>query len=122
TVSPRVLDINDRVANIETMVRRVLGEDISYSAHLSADLWRTRIDPGALEQVIVNLSVNARDAMPNGGRLTVETANISLGGIETGAKERRIPAGEYVAFIVSDDGVGMPPEVREHIFEPFFST
>lgn len=122
TVIPRVLRINDRVRRVESMMRRILGEDIRYSTHLDENLWSTRIDPNALEQVIVNLGVNARDAMPDGGRLTIETANISLDEEEIGAKGQRIAPGDYVAFILSDEGEGMSDDVQGRIFEPFFTT
>lgn len=122
TVVPRVLRINDRVQSVESMMRRILGEDIAYSTHLEAELWNTRVDPNALEQVIINLAINARDAMPGGGRLTIETANVTLGEGKVGAKEQVIPQGDYVAFIISDDGEGMSEKVRQQIFEPFYTT
>ena len=122
TVVPKVLQINERVRNVEAMMKRLLGEDIQYATHLADDLWNTRIDPNVLEQVIVNLAVNARDAMAGGGKLTIETSNIRLEGERIGAKGQRIPAGDYVVFQISDDGRGMPVDVQEHIFEPFFTT
>lgn len=122
TVVPRVLQINERVKAVEAMIRRILGEDISYSTHLASDLWNTRIDPNALEQVIVNLAVNARDAMPEGGRLTIETTNVTLTDHKIGAKGQAIPPGDYVTFMLSDNGVGMSEPVREHIFDPFYTT
>ncbi|MCB9647858.1 MAG: hypothetical protein H6730_14810 [Deltaproteobacteria bacterium] len=122
TVIPRVLQINERVKAVEAMIRRILGEDISYSTHLASDLWNTRIDPNALEQVIVNLAVNARDAMPEGGRLTIETTNVTLTDHKIGAKGQAIPPGDYVTFMLSDNGVGMSEPVREHIFDPFYTT
>ncbi len=122
TVRPRVIQINERVRRVEAMIRRLLGEDIAYATYLSDDLWNTRIDPNALEQVIVNLAVNARDAMPSGGRMTIETANVTLHEEKVGAKGRAIPAGEYVAFVLSDSGHGMDASVLEHVFEPFYTT
>ncbi len=122
TVIPRVVQINRRVQKVEAMMRRILGEDIHYATHLAADLWHTRIDPNALEQVIINLAVNARDAMPRGGRLTIETANVSLAHEKSGAKGQVIPAGDYVALMISDDGEGMTAEVKDHIFDPFYTT
>jgi two-component system, cell cycle sensor histidine kinase and response regulator CckA len=122
TVMPRVIDINERVANVDAMLRRILGDDIAFATHLMTGLWNARIDPNALEQVIVNMAVNARDAMPSGGKLTLETSNVILGDEERGGKGRRIPPGEYVALVISDDGEGMSDEVKARIFDPFYTT
>jgi two-component system cell cycle sensor histidine kinase/response regulator CckA len=122
TIDPKVIDVNGLVSSIEKLLRRLLGEDIDIVTRPAADLWPTLIDPGAFEQVLVNLAVNARDAMPDGGRLTIETSNVH---VDEGHRLRRggvIPAGEYMVLAVSDDGIGMDASVQEKIFEPFFTT
>jgi two-component system, cell cycle sensor histidine kinase and response regulator CckA len=118
---PRVLDLNALVSGTESLLRRLIGEDVELRRVLAADAGRIRIDPGQLEQVIMNLVVNARDAMPRGGTLTIETDRADL------SEDRPrggtvMPAGPYVALVVSDTGQGMTPEVQSHIFEPFFTT
>jgi two-component system cell cycle sensor histidine kinase/response regulator CckA len=120
-MQPRVLDLNDIVADLESMFRRLIGEDIELRASLQADLAAVRADPSQIEQVIMNLVINARDAMPAGGKLTIETANTYLD--ETYAEQHfSVTAGDYVMLAVSDTGVGMDEETRQHIFEPFFTT
>ena len=109
-LQPRPVHLNVVVTDIEKMLRRLIGEDIALIARLDPDLWLVHVDPGQIEQVIMNLAVNARDAMPDGGRLTIETANV----------ER--DSGAYVMLAITDTGVGMSPEVRAHLFEPFFTT
>lgn len=121
-VLPRVLDVNEVLRRTHAFIERALGEDIRYAAHLCEGLWNARIDPNALEQVLLNLAVNARDAMPRGGNLTLETLNVVLGEDEVGAKGGVIPPGDYVSIVVSDDGVGMEEETRAQIFEPFYTT
>jgi two-component system cell cycle sensor histidine kinase/response regulator CckA len=121
TVEPKVLDFNEAVADTLRMLGRLLGEDVDLRLRLGAEVGAVRADPGQLEQVVLNLCVNARDAMPGGGRLTVRTT------AETVDAGRVLPAvglspGEYAVLEVSDTGTGMPPEVVEHIFEPFFTT
>ncbi len=117
----KVLDLNDVVRGLEKMVSRIIGEDIEMLTALADDLGRVRTDPGQIEQVILNLAVNARDAMPNGGKLTIETANVELD--ENYARKHiSVIPGAYVMLSVSDTGIGMPPEVKEHIFEPFYTT
>ncbi len=121
-VAPRVLSVAEHVSNMDKMLRRILGEDVEARTMLSDDLWHTKIDPGALEQVVVNLAVNARDAMPTGGKLTIEAVNVRLDddyGSERGAE---VPPGEYVCVVVSDTGCGMDAETRRKIFEPFYTT
>jgi signal transduction histidine kinase len=117
----KVVDLNGVIRNMEAMLRRLIGEDVELMAQLAGDLGRVKADPGQLEQVVMNLAVNARDAMPQGGRLTISTANVSLS--ETDARSRyHAQAGPHVVLSVTDTGLGMPPEVQAHLFEPFFTT
>ena len=118
---PQELDLNHVVTEIETLLRRLIGEDIDLRTRLAKNLGLVRADPGQVEQVIINLAVNARDAMPNGGKLTILTANVDLD--ETFVKEHvgAVP-GPYVMVSVRDTGKGMDAEVRSHLFEPFFTT
>ncbi len=117
----KVLSLNDIVSGIEKMLKRVIGEDVTLAAALAPDLGAVRADPGQIEQVIMNLAVNARDAMPNGGQLTIETANVELGQVYAGGREPVVP-GAYVLLAVSDTGMGMDAITKAHIFEPFFTT
>ena len=117
----KILDLNTVLRDLEKMLRRVIGEDIELVTLLAEDLGRTRADVGQIEQVIMNLVVNAKDAMPSGGKLTIETANVELD--ESYARSHvDVKPAHYVMFSVSDTGVGVSPEVRERIFEPFFTT
>ncbi len=118
---PEVLDLNATVLNLQGMLVRLIGEDIDLDTRLAADLRPTRADPGQIEQVVVNLSVNARDAMPQGGQLLIETANVTLSATDK-AEGLSLPPGEYVVLRVSDSGTGMDAQTRERIFEPFFTT
>jgi PAS domain S-box-containing protein len=120
-IEPQVLDLNAVVGDMDKMLRRVIGEDIELKTILAPDLWPVKVDPAQIEQVIVNLAVNARDAMPGGGHLTVETANVVLDR-DYAARHLRVRAGHYVLLAVSDDGLGMSKEVKAHLFEPFFTT
>ncbi|MEP6687661.1 MAG: ATP-binding protein, partial [Gemmatimonadales bacterium] len=120
-LQPRIVDLNTIVAGVDRMLRRVIGEDIELRAVLAPRLGHTRADAGQLEQVLMNLAVNARDAMPNGGILTITTANAEVGG-RTAARRPQLQAGGYVTLTVRDTGVGMSQDVQERIFEPFFTT
>ena len=120
-IEPRILDLNATVRKLEKMLRRIIGERIELKTVLQPDLWSVKADPSQIEQVIVNLSVNARDAMPEGGILTIETANIVQEQSYTTSYLRMKP-GEYTQLIVSDTGAGMSEEVQARIFEPFFTT
>ncbi len=114
----RVVDLNQLVLNLESLLRRLIGEDVELETRLDPSLGRVRMDPGQLEQVLLNLAVNARDAMPTGGRLVLESANVE------GESHRSLDfsAERYVCIKVSDTGVGIEEDVRKHIFEPFFTT
>lgn len=120
-LKPEVLDLNRIVTQIEGMLRRLVGEDIEIVTRLDEDLGSVKADPGQLEQVIMNLAVNARDAMPKGGKFTIETENVDLAH-EYADEHLTIPAGRFIMLSASDTGCGMDPETREHIFEPFFTT
>jgi two-component system cell cycle sensor histidine kinase/response regulator CckA len=120
-IQPRVLDLNEVVTGMDRMLRRLIGEDVALVALCGPELGRVKADPGQIEQVIVNLAVNARDAMPDGGRLTIETANVEVGeGVATG--RAGVSAGAYVMLAVKDTGHGMDAETQSHLFEPFFTT
>jgi hypothetical protein len=121
-VTPRVLNINTVVAEIDRLLRRLVGKEVEMSTLMADDLWNVRIDLGSLEQVITNLVVNARDAMAQGGRLIVATSNVSIAPGHRLGPEVELAAGEYVTLAVSDEGVGMDEQTRRKIFEPFFTT
>ena len=121
-IETKVLDLNALVANMNGMLRRLVGEDIiELSAELDASTGAIKADPGQVEQVIMNLVVNARDAMPRGGRLTIETRNVTVGK-ELGLDGVGMAPGSYVLLVVRDNGQGMDAETRSHLFEPFFTT
>ncbi|MDB5310255.1 MAG: Blue-light-activated protein [Gemmataceae bacterium] len=117
----RVLDVNAMVRDLENMLRRVIGEDVDLATRLAPNLGRVRADPGQLEQAVVNLCVNARDAMPRGGQITVETRDAELDDTYAVAHPDVRP-GPYVLVAVTDTGTGMTPEILARIFEPFFTT
>ncbi len=117
----KLVDLNETIWEMESMLRRVIGEDISIMTFPGNNLWPVRVDPGQVEQVIMNLVANSRDAMPGGGKLTIETSNVRID--EEYARRRTgVKPGEYVMLAVSDTGRGMSPEVQSRIFEPFFTT
>jgi PAS domain S-box-containing protein len=120
-VSPKVLDLNDTVRSVEPMLRRLIGEDVDLTLRLGPALGRVRADPGQMDQILVNLVVNARDAIVDGGTVAIETADIAFDKLDAIAHFDVAP-GRYVLLTVSDTGVGMDRESREHIFEPFFTT
>ncbi len=119
-LQPKVLDLNEAVADVHKMLARVIGEDIELVAKLHPSLAAVKADPGQMEQVLMNLAINARDAMPRGGKLIMETANIDIGVEE--ARDAELGPGRYVMLRVIDTGEGMNPETVSHIFEPFFTT
>ncbi len=120
-LQPRVLDFNAVVRDMERMLQRLIGEDVDLVTNLQPDLIPVKADPSQMEQVLMNLVVNSRDAMPRGGRITVETRNVELS--ESYAREHpEVTAGRHVLLAVSDTGVGMDAATRERIFEPFFTT
>ncbi len=120
-LQPRVLELNKLVSSLSTMLQRLIGEDIELRLALSADLGRVSADPGQIEQVLMNLAVNARDALPRGGVLTIETANIHLDERYTG-RHIAVKPGSYILLGVSDNGTGMDAATRARLFEPFFTT
>lgn len=121
-VSAKVIDVNAVIMNMDGMLRRLVGEDIiELWTDLDPQLWPIKADPGQIEQVVMNLAVNARDAMPTGGRLTIETRNVT---IEQGTQAEKVilEEGSYVMLALKDSGHGMSEEVQSHLFEPFFTT
>jgi two-component system, cell cycle sensor histidine kinase and response regulator CckA len=120
-IQPRLLNLNDVVVSLHTLLSRLVGEDITVDLDTAGDLWAVQADPGQIEQVLMNLAANARDAMPEGGRLTIATMNSQ---VEEPEPRRRpgLRAGAYVMLTVSDAGTGVPESAQLHIFEPFFTT
>ena len=121
TLKPTVTDITDPLSELTHLLRRLIGENIALQIVHARDLHLVRVDQGQFEQVVINLAVNARDAMPGGGRLTIRTANVTLERPEQRGVET-VPVGDYVLIEVGDTGIGSPPENLGRIFEPFFST
>ena len=119
-IEPRLINLNELIVNLNKMLRRLIGEDIKLMTQTAPDLGRIKADPGQIEQVLLNLVVNARDTMPDGGTLTIRTGNATLD--EDYARRHLVTPGEYVMVSVSDTGAGMTDEVKLHIFEPFFTT
>ena len=120
TLDPRPTDVNRLIASMEDLLRRTVGPQVEVEAVAAGGLWPTLVDPNQLENALLNLCINARDAMPGGGRLTLETANRWLDA--PAARERDVPPGQYVSLCVSDTGTGMTPEVIGKAFDPFFTT
>jgi len=121
-IKPEVLDLNEVISETEKMLKRMIGEDVEFQTVLESELWKVHIDSGQIDQMIINMAVNSRDAMPQGGKLIVETANVDLD--ENYFRELSLDEtpGSYVMLAISDTGSGMNKETREHIFEPFFTT
>jgi len=120
TLDPKPTDVNRLVAGMEELVRRTVGPSVGLEVVGAAGLWPVLVDPNQLENALLNLCINARDAMPDGGRLTIETGNKWLD--DRAARSRDLPAGQYVSLCVSDTGTGMTPEVARRAFDPFFTT
>ncbi len=121
-LAPRVLDLNELVRNVEKMLVRLLGEDVDFEANLEEPLGAVRADPGQIEQVLMNLTVNSRDAMPEGGKLTISTRVATLCEVARLTDQTALAPGSYVTLSVADTGVGIDPEVQARVFEPFFTT
>lgn len=121
TLDPEPLDLNDRIEQAGALLERTLGEKVVFSLDLARDLWPARADPGGVDGAILNLAMNARDAMPDGGQLVISTRNVTLYKRSAELGQSAEP-GDYIMLTVSDNGQGMPPGVREHAFEPFFTT
>jgi len=120
TLDPKPTDINRLIAGMADLIRRTVGPAIEVEVVEAGGLWSTRVDPSQLENALLNLAINARDAMPDGGRLTIETANKWLD--DHAARDRELPPGQYLSLCVTDTGTGMAPEVTSRIFDPFFTT
>jgi CheY-like chemotaxis protein len=119
--APRAIDLNDHICEMVRFLRRLIGEDIELVTILTPEPALVNVDPGQFEQLIVNLALNARDAMPEGGRLFVETSHFVVD-TEYARRHTDMRTGPYVLLTISDTGIGMAPEVQAHIFEPFFTT
>ncbi|WP_244965526.1 PAS domain S-box protein [Methylobacterium soli] len=120
TLDPKPTDVNRLVAGMEELIRRTVGPSVHVETVGASGLWPALIDPPQLENALLNLCINARDAMPDGGRITIETANKWLD--ERTARERDLPPGQYLSLCVTDTGTGMPPDVISRVFDPFFTT
>src|SRR5207245_6066581 len=121
TMHPQVIDLGEALSDLTVLLRRLIGENVTLDVPQVRDLWAVKADVGQFEQVIINLAVNARDAMPFGGRLTLRTSNV---GADAGAQHRHkeMPLGEYVLVEVEDTGSGIAPEIIDKIFDPFYTT
>jgi CheY-like chemotaxis protein len=120
-LQPQVMNLNAVMTNMDKLLRRLIGEDIDLVTLLDPRLGQVKADPSQLEQVIINLAVNARDAMPRGGKLTIETANVYLDAVYA-RQHVGVVAGPYIMLAINDTGIGMDADTRAHMFEPFFTT
>ncbi|WP_284317374.1 ATP-binding protein, partial [Methylobacterium gnaphalii] len=120
TLDPKPTDVNRLVAGMEELIRRTIGPEIALETVAAAGLWSVMVDPSQLENALLNLCINARDAMPDGGRITIETANKWMD--ERAARDRDLEPGQYLSLCVTDTGTGMAPDVIAKAFEPFFTT
>ncbi len=120
-IRPKILDLNDTVSGMLKMLQRLIGEDVRLLWAPGARLWRVKLDPSQIDQILANLSVNARDAMENGGTLSIETSNVTLDDTYARTHPECAP-GDYVMMAISDSGRGLDPEAHAHLFEPFFTT
>jgi two-component system cell cycle sensor histidine kinase/response regulator CckA len=121
TIAPKVLDLNDSIESMLKMLRRLIGEDIDLAWLPGSEVWPVKLDPSQVDQIMANLCVNARDAIADVGKVTIETKNISFDEDYCADHAGFVP-GEYVMLAVSDDGSGIAPEALDKIFEPFFTT
>ena len=119
--APKLMDLNVSISHLAEMLPRLLGEDIRLTLSLDPELWTVKADPSQIDQVLMNLSVNARDAMPHGGKLVIETHNVELDESSASAHPG-VPPGLFAVICVSDTGTGISSEVMPHIFDPFFTT
>src|SRR5690606_29958776 len=119
---PRLLDLGETVTQAKRLLRRVIGENIVLELELPGETWAVHADPGQVDQVLLNLVVNARDAMPEGGTISIEVANVELEESDLPALDIAVPAGPYVTLTVRDNGTGMDALTRERAVEPFFTT
>ncbi len=120
-LSARFTDVNEMIPGFTRLAERTLGEDIAIETRLASGLWPIEVDVGALENALLNIAINARDAMPDGGRVIIETANVKLEDSATSSFDKLVP-GLYVMISLADEGTGMAPGVRARVFEPFFTT
>jgi signal transduction histidine kinase/CheY-like chemotaxis protein len=120
-VTPQVLNLNDLILDLAEMLRRLIGEDVDLEVLPASDLWSVKVDPVQIEQVLINLAVNSRDAMPTGGKILIKTSNVTLDQ-EYALQHVGARPGMYVMLVVQDTGCGMTEEVKAHLFEPFFTT
>jgi signal transduction histidine kinase len=120
TLDPKPTNANRLISGMEELIRRTVGPSVEVEVVGAGGLWTTKVDPSQLESALLNLCINARDAMPNGGHITIETANKWLD--ERAARERELPPGQYISLCVTDTGSGMAPDVIAHAFDPFFTT
>jgi signal transduction histidine kinase len=121
-LQPRPVDLNAVVRDAERLLRRLIGEDVTIRLELAAELPPAVVDPGQMDQVLMNLAINARDAMPGGGELRIATRLRQIGSRDDAVGERVLPSGSWIELLVEDNGTGMSAEVRERLFEPFFTT